>query len=146
RLQQPVLLRTDGLGRLSPEMLVRQRRSHPAAWRAGQEAQLNEERLVDVHDRVRFFARCGGDGLDADRPAAELVYHGQKHLAIDLVQPQLVHLQPFERVGRYYWRDAAVSANLRVVSHALEQPIRNPRWSPPAPGDLMARDLVNRDS
>src|SRR5438132_12760496 len=54
-------------GRRESEMSVRGSRGAPAAWRAGEEALLHEERLVHFLERARILAHGGGDGGEPDR-------------------------------------------------------------------------------
>src|SRR2546427_9514167 len=53
-------------GRRESEMSVRGSRGAPAAWRAGEEALLHEERLVHVLKRARILPHGGGDGGEPD--------------------------------------------------------------------------------
>src|SRR3990170_5300183 len=71
RLPQRFLIR---LGRQRPvEVLVCQGGREAAARGAVEVTALEEERLVDVFDRLPFFADRGGERVDADRAAAEFV-------------------------------------------------------------------------
>src|SRR2546425_7621894 len=55
-------------GRRESEMSVRGSRGAAAAWRAGEEALLHEERLVHFLERARILAHGGGGG-GGPRPA-----------------------------------------------------------------------------
>src|SRR5688572_19285802 len=48
-------------GRLAPQVRVGEGRRDAASRRAGEEALLNEEGLVHVHDRILVLARGRGD-------------------------------------------------------------------------------------
>ena len=52
-------------------MLATELRHDPAARRPLEEAELEQVRLVDVLDRVRFLAQRDGQRREADRPALE---------------------------------------------------------------------------
>ena len=54
-------------------MRERLRREQPAARRALHEALLDQEGLDDLLDRVARLGQRRGDGLDADRAAAEIL-------------------------------------------------------------------------
>jgi hypothetical protein len=70
-LEQPVL--RDLLGGLETEVLVGARGGLSAFGDARQEAKLQQERLVDVLERVGILAHCGGEGVEAHGAAAERV-------------------------------------------------------------------------
>jgi hypothetical protein len=120
---------TDGspfLGR-EPEVLVGARGGHAPARRPVEEAGLDEERLVHVLDGVPFLVDGGGQAVDADRAAAELVDDRPQQLAIDLVEAVLVHLEQLQRRARHITRDAAVGPHLRVVADPSQQPVGDAR-------------------
>ena len=58
-------------GRGHAQMLPRGRRGHPPARRALEHPQLQQERLVDVLDRLLLLAHADGEGREPNRPAAE---------------------------------------------------------------------------
>src|SRR5678816_289633 len=99
--------------RCEAEVLVSARGRHTAARRAIEEACLNEEGLVNVLDRVLLLVNSGGETVDPDRPAVELIDDRSQQLAIHFVEPVLVHLEQLQRVDRHGHRDAALCADLR---------------------------------
>src|SRR6266498_2297550 len=82
RLQEGLLDRA-WRGWLDPEVAVGQLRHHAAPWRAGQQARLDQEGLVDVLDRLRLLGNGRGDGVQADGPASELVDHRLQDPAVE---------------------------------------------------------------
>ena len=63
------------------EVLARRRRGHPAARRAGDQALLDEERLVHVLDRLGLLADADGQRRQPDRAAAELLGRAASRMA-----------------------------------------------------------------
>ena len=114
-------------GRSEPEIFIGARRGDTAARRAIEKAGLDQERLVDVFDRVLFFADGGRDAVDAHRAAAELVDDGSQQLAIDLVEAVIVDLEQLQRRARDLGVDPAVGADLRIVAHAPQEAVRDAR-------------------
>src|SRR2546422_4440892 len=78
-------------GRRESEMSVRGSRGAPAAWRAGEEALLHEERLVHFLQRARILAHRGGDGGEAHRSTLRLVHDGLQDPAVHVGEPQTLH-------------------------------------------------------
>ena len=101
-----------------------------------EKADLDQEGLVDVLDRVLFLADRRGDRVEADRAAAELLDDRAQQLAVDLVEAVLVDLEQLERRVRDVERDRAVGAHLRVVAHAAQQAVGDARRAARAAGDL----------
>src|SRR3990172_6176586 len=64
--------RLRGLRGLEAEMRVRVAGSHPAPWRALEEANLHQIRLVDIHDRIPLLPDLGCDRFDNHRGAVAL--------------------------------------------------------------------------
>src|SRR5437588_12618608 len=59
--------------RREPEMPVRGARRAAAAWRAGQEPLLHQERLVHFLERAGVLPHGDGDGREAHRTSLELL-------------------------------------------------------------------------
>ena len=85
----------------------------------------------------------GGDRLDADRAAVELLDDRAQDLVVDLVQPQLVDVETAQRLARDVSGDHAVRPHLGVVAHAPQQAVGDARRAARAPGDLAARLVVD---
>src|SRR5262245_45830742 len=73
--------------RREAEMAEGVRGEHSAAGRALHETLLDEEGLDDLLDRVARLRQSGGDGLDADRAAAETDCDGIEIAVIHGVEP-----------------------------------------------------------
>src|SRR3989449_4103422 len=110
-----------GSGRSKSEMSVRGSRGAPAAWRAGEEALLHEERLVHFLERARILAHGGGDGGEPDRATLELLDDGLQDPAVHVVEPELVHVEPPQRPGGDPRPDLPAGAHLCVIAHALQE-------------------------
>src|SRR2546422_196614 len=123
-------------GRRESEMSVRGSRGAPAAWRAREEALLHEERLVHFLERARILTHGGGDGGEPDRSTLELLDDGLQDPAVHVVEPELVHVEPLQRLGGDRRRDLAAGAHLGVIAHALQEPVRDARRAAAAAGDL----------
>src|SRR2546425_12334939 len=65
------------------EMVVGQLGRDPPAGRARQEAELHQEGLIDVLDRLRILRYRNRDGVDADRTAVVLLDDGPKDPSVD---------------------------------------------------------------
>ena len=117
-------------------MPVRKRGGHPAAGRALQEPLLDEERLQHILDRVAFLADRGGEILDADGPAGELVEHGAQELAVHHVEARGIDVEHRERTVGHGARDRAIGAHFGEVAHAPQQPVDDARRAAGALRDL----------
>src|SRR4051812_7971614 len=53
--------------RLDVEVFISQMSCHPSAGRAIQEADLDQERLIDFFDGIRFLRKRGGKSVHAHR-------------------------------------------------------------------------------
>ena len=117
-------------------MLVGGGGQHPAPGRAHQEAQLQKVGLVHIADGAGVFPGRGGQGIQAHRPAAELVHHGGDDVAVHPVQAQGVHVEEVQGFFSHGQGDPAVIAHLGVVAHALEHPVGDAGRAPAAAGDF----------
>src|SRR5438552_3268959 len=133
-----------GSGRSEPKMLVRGSSGAAAARRAGQEAALHEKRLVHLFERTGILAHGGGDGREPDGPAFELLDDRLEDPAVHVVEPELIHVQPFQRLARHVGGDLATGADLGVVAHPLAQAVGDARGAAAAPRDLGDARRVGR--
>ena len=116
-LHAAVTGRPEGLGYAS---LAHHRRSFPgagrpkysyafarrdtAARRAIEEPDLDQERLVNVLERVPFFAHGCREAGDTDRAAAELLDDRAQQPPIHFVESVLVDLEQLQRAQRHVMR------------------------------------------
>src|SRR5437773_560937 len=119
-----------------PKVAIRAGRRAAAPRRAREEALLHQERLVHLLERARVLAHGGGDRLDADGAALELLDDGAQDARVHVVQPELVYVEALQGFERDRGRDLAAGAHLGVVAHALQEPVRDPRRAAAAPRDL----------
>src|SRR2546422_9505319 len=84
---------------LESELSIRGSRGAPAAWRTREEALLHEEGLVHFLERARILTHGGGDGGEPDRSSLELLDDGLQDPAVHVVGPELVHVEPLQRLG-----------------------------------------------
>src|SRR5689334_7566298 len=81
-----------------PQMPEGMRRQEAAARRAVDEAELDQEGLDHFLDRItRFRQRCG-DGVDADRPAAEIDRDAGEIAVIERIEPARVDFEIAQRL------------------------------------------------
>ena len=71
----------------------------PAARRALEQARLEQERLVDLLDRLRLLRHRDREGVEADRLPGEGLAERGEDGAVDLVEAELVDLEQRERVA-----------------------------------------------
>jgi hypothetical protein len=74
-------------------VIIGVRRGHTAPRGSFQKTELQEVRLHNIHDRIRFFTDGCANGIQSYRTAAKLFYNRLQHAAIKIVQPQLINLQ-----------------------------------------------------
>ena len=72
-------------------------------------------------------------------PAAEIVEKAPQDLAVETIEPLLVHLGDLEQRERRLAMDRPVASHFRVVAHSAQQIVGDPRRAPRAGGDLPAR-------
>ena len=108
-------------------------RRDPALGRPIEEAEPQQERLVDVLDRLDLLRQDGGERLDTDRPRGELLDDRREQLPVRRVEALVVDLHLAHRGGGGRLVDAAVAVDLGVVAGSLEQPVDDP-WRAPAAG------------
>ena len=79
---------------------MRAARGDAAARRAHEQPLLDEVGLADVLERVALLGAGGGERLDADGPAVELLDDRAQERAVELVEAELVDAEPGERRRR----------------------------------------------
>ena len=97
------------VGRRHADVPVGGRHRHAAAWRAGDHALLDEERLVHVLDRLGLLADADRQRRQPDRPAAELLAQRGEHRPVDLVEPEVVDAEQRQAVAGDVGGDRAVA-------------------------------------
>ena len=118
----------------------------PALRRPVDEPEAQQERLVDVLDRLGLLGQDRGQRGHADRPGRELLDDRGEQLAVGRVEALVVDLHRAHRRGRRRLVDVAVAVDLGVVADPLEQPVDDPRRAPTAPGDRPDRGVVDVDA
>jgi len=93
---------------------------------------LDEIRLMDVLDRAAVLADGDGNGLQAHRPAPELVDDRVQDPPVHLVEAEVVDTEHREGLVRDLAGDHAVTPHKCIVPNPPEEPVRNP-GSAPAP-------------
>src|SRR3989475_1954459 len=92
-------------GRSEAKMPERGCRSDAAARGAGEEALLHQERLVHLLERPRVLAHGGADRLQSHGAALELLDDRLQDAGVHVVQSELVHVEPLQRLERHGPRD-----------------------------------------
>src|SRR5215212_851097 len=98
-------------------------RGDPAPWGPLYEAALEQVRFVDVLHGVARLAEGHGDGADADRAAVELINDEPEVVPVGPVESELVHTLHVERSVGCLLVDLALTHDLGVVAHPLEEPV-----------------------
>ena len=117
-------------------MFVGELRGDAPAGRAVQKPNLDEERLVDFFNRVRFFGERCRQRAHPDRPTLIFLDDREQQLAVDFVEAVLVDLEHLKRGLGGRKVDFARAADLRVVADASQQAIRNARSATGAAGNF----------
>ena len=126
-----------GWRRREAEVRPGRRRGHAAAGRAHQQALLDEERLVDVLDRLGLLADADGERRQPDRAAAELAAQGGRgwpgRPCRGRARRPRTAASPSRAVSQV---DRAVAPHLGEVAHPAQQPVGDAGGAPGAAGDL----------
>src|SRR5438270_265790 len=109
---------------------------HPPSGRPLEHAELQQERLVDVLDGLRFLTDADGERGEADGPAAEAPAHGVENGAVDLVEAVLVDTEESEARMRRRFRHDAVAPHLCIVADTPEQAVGDTGRATRSSGDL----------
>jgi hypothetical protein len=94
-----------------------------SAGSAVQESDLDEERLVDFFDGVRFFSKNGAERVEADGASLIFLDDGEEELAIDFVEAVAIDLEHAEGGLRGGEIDGSGGANLSVVANAAKKAV-----------------------
>ena len=108
-------------------MFVGEAGGDAAAGGAVEEADLDEEGFVDLFEGVLLFGQCGGEGVEADRPAVVLLDDGAEETAVEFVEAVRVDFEQGERGLRGGAVDDAGGADLGVVADAAQQAVGDAR-------------------
>ena len=73
-------------------MLICRRHSYAPTWCTCNEAQLQQEGLINVFDCLRVFAGAGCKGIQANGTTTELLDNGEQEITVGLVKADLVDL------------------------------------------------------
>ena len=99
-----------------------------ASARGAVDESVHEEvRLVNVLDGAAVLAKGGGQGFDADRSAGKLIDDGHEVVSVVLVEAELIDVEDVERHVGDLLGDATVEADIREVTHTLQQAVRESR-------------------
>ena len=97
---------------------------------------LDEERLVDVLDRLGLLTDRDGQRRQPDRTAAELLAQGAEDRPVDLVQTTVVDAEHGQALARRRGVDRAVTAHLGEVADPAQQAVGDARRATRPAGDL----------
>lgn len=116
-----------------------------AAGGAGEEAQLDEVGFVDVFDGFSFFARCRGDGLDADGTAAEFVNQRFEDVPVGRFESEVIDFEEVKRVLGDRVGDESDVSRLREVASAFQEAIGDARGAAARFGELFGAGRIETD-
>ena len=102
-----------------------------------QEAQLQQVGLIDIHNGIGLLTDRSGDSVQPHRAAVEFLDDSQKHLMVQLIQPQVVHFKPGESLKGNIFGNYSLSHHLGVIPDPPEEAICYPRCTPGAARDLL---------
>ena len=108
-----------------------------AAGRAQQVALLDKEGFDDVFQGIAGFANGGCQGIDARRPPAVTLDQGVQQSPVKHIQAIGIDIEHVESGPGCVCVDVPAGADLRIVTHAPQQPIGDTRCTARAPGDLL---------
>ena len=77
----------------NPKVLIPQPRDNASSRRALQEPDLQEVGLVDIFNRVDFFAEDGRNRVHTDRPTVKALDDRAKQLPVDVIEALLIEIQ-----------------------------------------------------
>lgn len=120
------------------------RRQQAPARRPLDETLLQQERLDDLLDRVARLRERGGDGLDPDRPTAEIDRDGRQIAPIHLVEADGVDIEQAERLVGDLARHDRVAIDDREIAYAPEQAPGDTRRATRALGDFIRAVIRHR--
>ena len=118
------------VGKRFPEVGIGFGGGDASAGGAGEESELDEEGFVDVFDGFALFARCGGDGLDADGTTREFVDHGGENVSVGRFETEVIDFEEGERFVREFLIYGFDIFGLCVVADALQEAIGDARRAP----------------
>ena len=103
-------------GHFDAEVLVREPCGDAAARGAVEEADLNQEGLIDLFESILLFGECGSERVQAYRAAVIFFDDGAKQAAVELVEAVGINFQHFKSRDRSGTVDAAGGADFGVVA------------------------------
>ena len=109
------------------EVFVGQTGCDAAPRGAVEEAVLDEERLVNLFERVLFFCEGRCEGVNANRATVVLLDDGEEQATVKFIEAVSVNFEHFEGVLRGFAIDDAGAAHLGVVADATQEAIGDAR-------------------
>ena len=94
---------------------------------AGEETELDQVGLVDIHDGVGVLGDGRGERVETDGTAVESLDQGAQQVAVVFVESQFVNAEAVQGLVRDLPGDCAVGADFGVVAHAAQQAVGDPR-------------------
>src|SRR6185295_3477286 len=123
-------------GRREAEMAISTCCGAATARRAREEPLLHQKGLVHLLERAGVLTDGRGDRLHTDGPALEHFDDRLQDPRVHVVEPELVDVEPLERLHGHGRGDLPGGAHLRVVAHALQEAVRDARRAAAAARDL----------
>src|SRR5690606_635337 len=114
---------------------------HPAPGGPLQQPPLDEERLVDLFERGAVFTDGGGERVQTDRSAHELLDDGSEDGPVAPVESRGVDAEGVERGSRAGESDGRVARHLGIVAHPPQEPLGDAHGAPGAVAYLERRRL-----
>src|SRR6185436_14824163 len=95
-----------------------------------------QEWLVYLFDRVRVFADCRADRVQADRTPIELLDDRLQNARVHVVEPEHVDVEQLQRLLRNRLGNHPAGLYLRIVANTTQQTIGDARRPTCATCDL----------
>ena len=124
-------------------MLICLLRNAPAARGTGEKSLLQKIGFVDILERNGLLIDRGGERFHADRTAGIILDDAAEHAPVERVEPEMVDLQPVERLVCHLPCDNAVCRHLRKIAHAAKDAVGDTRRAAAAAGDLLRPVVLN---
>ena len=118
------------------EVVIGQPGHTAAPGRPGQKADLHQVRLINILQRHALLPHGGGQGIQPHRTSGIVLNDGGEDAAVDAVQAEVIHLQPFQRLGGDLRGDDPAALHLGKVPDPLQKAVGDAGGAAAAAGQL----------
>src|SRR5215472_11964261 len=118
---------------------------YPSPLRAVEQPKLHQIRFVDLLDGVLLLAERGRESVQTDWPSAVFVNDREEEIAIDFIQPVLVHTEHLKRFFRHTGSNFSSGAHFSEIADAPQKPVRNARSPAAAARNFLGAGIIHRN-